>query len=57
MTEKIQEAADILVEMMDGRRPEVIGAYLKRIKDVEHSCDDTDAQAHDQAQQILYHAI
>lgn len=39
MTGKIQEAADILVEMMaDPDRN--YGAYIKRIKDVEHSCDE-----------------
>ena len=39
MTEKIQEAADILVEMMNDPERNY-GAYLKRMKDVEHSCDD-----------------
>jgi predicted phosphate transport protein (TIGR00153 family) len=39
MTEKIQEAADILVEMMDGDGSAGFGTYTKRIKDVEHACD------------------
>lgn len=39
MTEKIQEAADILVEMMNDPNRNY-GSYLKRMKDVEHSCDD-----------------
>lgn len=39
MTGKIQEAADILVEMMNDPERNY-GAYLKRMKDVEHSCDD-----------------
>lgn len=39
MTEKIQEAADILVEMMDGDGSQGFGSYTKRIKDVEHACD------------------
>lgn len=39
MTEKIQEAADILVEMMNDPDRNY-GAYLKRMKDVEHACDE-----------------
>lgn len=39
MTEKIQEAADILVEMMNDPDRNY-GSYLKRMKDVEHSCDE-----------------
>lgn len=39
MTEKIQEAADILVEMM-ADPDKNYGAYLKRMKDVEHGCDE-----------------
>lgn len=39
MTEKIQEAADILVEMMDGDGSAGFSSYTKRIKDVEHACD------------------
>lgn len=38
MTEKIQEAANILVEMMDAE-PSSFADYTKRIKDVEHECD------------------
>jgi predicted phosphate transport protein (TIGR00153 family) len=39
MTEKIQEAANILVEMMDGDGSAGFSTYTKRIKDVEHACD------------------
>ena len=39
MTEKIQEAANILVEMMDGDGSAGFSSYTKRIKDVEHACD------------------
>ena len=38
MTEKIQEASDILVEML-ADRPENYEKYTKRIKDTEHECD------------------
>jgi len=38
MGAKIEEASNILVEMMDHGR-EDFGAYTKRIKDVEHECD------------------
>ena len=39
MTGKIQEASNVLVEMMgsDGRNFE---AYTKRVKDAEHACDE-----------------
>ncbi|MGH9947621.1 MAG: DUF47 domain-containing protein [Pyrinomonadaceae bacterium] len=39
MTEKIQEAAKILVEMMDDKNPD-FQSYTKRVKDVEHACDE-----------------
>ena len=39
MTEKIQEAANILVEMLVDE-PENFASYTKRIKDVEHGCDE-----------------
>lgn len=39
MTDKIQEASNILVEMMQDKR-ENFEAHSKRIKDVEHSCDE-----------------
>jgi predicted phosphate transport protein (TIGR00153 family) len=39
MTGKIQEAADILVEMMNDP-DQNYASYLKRMKDVEHSCDE-----------------
>ncbi len=38
MTEKIQEASDILVEML-ADRPENYEKHTKRIKDTEHECD------------------
>ena len=39
MTEKIQEASDILVEMLaDGNQG--FETYTKRIKDAEHACDE-----------------
>lgn len=38
MTEKIQEAAKILVEMMESGADDLSG-YSKRIKDTEHGCD------------------
>jgi len=38
MAEKIEEAAGVLIEMMDDEGGE-FGAYTKRIKDVEHACD------------------
>lgn len=38
MTEKIQDAANILVEMMDSD-PSSFADFTKRIKDVEHDCD------------------
>lgn len=39
MTEKIQEAANLLVEMMHDKR-ENFEAFTKRIKDSEHDCDE-----------------
>ena len=39
MTEKIQEAANLLVEMLHGSH-ENFEAFSKRIKDAEHGCDD-----------------
>jgi predicted phosphate transport protein (TIGR00153 family) len=36
---KITEAADLLVEMMKAEKPE-FEAYAKKIKAVEHACDD-----------------
>jgi uncharacterized protein len=39
MTVKIQEAADILVELMSSDRTGEITDYTKRIKSVEHACD------------------
>lgn len=39
MTEKIEEAALILVEMMDENAGDP-GPYTKRIKEAEHACDD-----------------
>lgn len=39
MTEKIQEAANILVEML-ADDPANFATYTKRIKDVEHGCDE-----------------
>lgn len=39
MTEKIQEAANLLVEMLHGS-PESFEATSKRIKDAEHGCDE-----------------
>ena len=39
MTEKIQEASNILVEMLQDKR-ENFEAYTKRIKDAEHACDE-----------------
>jgi predicted phosphate transport protein (TIGR00153 family) len=39
MTGKIQEAADLLVEMLHGSR-ENFEAYSKKIKDAEHGCDE-----------------
>ena len=39
ITGKIQEAADILVEMMQGGNGDY-AAQTKRIKDAEHACDD-----------------
>jgi len=39
MTGKIQEAADLLVEMLHGPR-ENFEAISKRIKDAEHDCDE-----------------
>jgi predicted phosphate transport protein (TIGR00153 family) len=39
MTEKIQEAANLLVEMLHGS-PENFEAFSKRIKDAEHGCDE-----------------
>ncbi|HEX8264420.1 MAG TPA: DUF47 family protein [Pyrinomonadaceae bacterium] len=38
MTERIQEAADILSEMVQSNSQN-FGDYAKRIKDVEHACD------------------
>ena len=39
ITEKIQEASDILVEMLEGKH-ENYEAHSKRIKDAEHACDE-----------------
>ncbi len=39
ITEKIQEAANILVEMLQDKF-ENFGAHTKRIKDAEHACDE-----------------
>ena len=39
MTGKIQEAANLLVEMMQDK-VENFEAFVKRIKDVEHECDE-----------------
>ncbi len=39
MTEKIQEASNILIEMLQGQ-PENFEAHAKRIKDAEHACDE-----------------
>ncbi|MCU1289498.1 MAG: low-affinity phosphate transport protein of unknown function [Acidobacteria bacterium] len=39
MTEKIQEASDILVEMLNGSS-EDFAKFTKRIKDAEHACDE-----------------
>jgi len=39
MTEKIQSAASSLVEMLKDK-PENFEAYIKRIKDLEHDCDE-----------------
>ncbi len=39
ITEKIQEASNILVEMLNDNR-ENFESYTKRIKDVEHACDE-----------------
>lgn len=38
MTEKIQEAANILIEMMESDSDD-LSTFSKRIKDVEHGCD------------------
>jgi uncharacterized protein len=38
MTERIQEAADVLAEMIQSN-PQSFEEYRKRIKDVEHGCD------------------
>jgi uncharacterized protein len=38
MAAKIEEAAGILVEMLDGRAKD-LGEFKQRIKDVEHACD------------------
>ena len=38
MAEKIEEAAGILAEMLDGRAKD-LGDFKQRIKDVEHACD------------------
>ncbi|MEP7212671.1 MAG: DUF47 family protein [Acidobacteriota bacterium] len=38
MAGKIEEAAGILVEMLDGSAKD-LGEYKQRIKDVEHACD------------------
>ena len=38
MAGKIEEAAGILEEMLDGRAKE-LGDFKQRIKDVEHACD------------------
>ena len=39
ITEKIQEASNILVEMLNDKR-ENFETYTKRIKDAEHACDE-----------------
>ncbi len=39
MTEKIQEASNSLIEMMQDKR-ENFEAHVKRIKDLEHECDE-----------------
>lgn len=39
MTEKIQEAANVLLEMMQGKH-ENFEVFSKRIKDAEHGCDE-----------------
>ena len=39
MGEKIEEAASLLAEMIERGKPEY-EAYIKRIKDVEHECDN-----------------
>ena len=39
MTAKIQEAAATLVEMMEGS-PEAFQALSKKIKSIEHECDE-----------------
>jgi len=39
MTEKIQEASNALVEMMQSERG-TFESYAKRIKDIEHECDE-----------------
>lgn len=39
MTEKIHEASNILVEMLQDK-PQNFEAHAKRIKDAEHSCDE-----------------
>jgi len=39
MTEKIQEASNLLVEMMQDKS-ENFESYMKRIKDAEHGCDE-----------------
>ncbi len=39
ITEKIQEASNILVEMLNDKR-ENFESYTKRIKDAEHACDE-----------------
>jgi len=39
ITEKIQEASDILVEMLEDKH-ENYEAHSKRIKDAEHACDE-----------------
>ncbi len=39
MTEKIQDGSNALVEMMQTRR-ENFETYTKRIKDIEHECDE-----------------
>jgi predicted phosphate transport protein (TIGR00153 family) len=39
MTEKIQDASNLLVEMMQDKS-ENFESYMKRIKDAEHACDE-----------------
>ena len=39
MTEKIQDGSNALVEMLQGER-ENFAAHTKRIKDIEHECDE-----------------